>query len=63
VLNHSPHSSYLSGFVFSFFPILWYSKTGNHQQEDLAKFGYKPDSESGKIYESLSYLAMCWNLL
>jgi hypothetical protein len=26
-----------------------YSKTGNHQQEDLAKFGYKPDSERGKI--------------
>jgi hypothetical protein len=24
------------------------AKLAIHQQEDLAKFGYKPDSESGK---------------
>jgi hypothetical protein len=26
--------------LFVFFSILWYTQTGNHSQEDLAKFGY-----------------------
>ncbi len=24
-------------------PVLWYSQSSDYQQEDLAKFGYRPD--------------------
>jgi len=29
--------------ISSFFPNLWHSQTGDHPQEDLAKFGYIRD--------------------
>jgi len=29
--------------ILFFFPILLCDKTGDHPQEDLAKFGYRPD--------------------
>jgi hypothetical protein len=32
-----------SFFFFFFFPTLWSSQNGNHPQEHLAKFGYRPD--------------------
>jgi hypothetical protein len=28
-------------------PILWWSQTGNHPQEDLVKFGYRSDMKIG----------------
>ncbi len=47
----------------SAFSILLCSQTGNHPQEDLAKYGYRLDMKVDlKKNESLYILATCWNL-
>jgi hypothetical protein len=42
-------------FLFLEFPIMWYSQTGDHQQEDLTKYGYRPRYEREKK-KTISYL-------
>jgi hypothetical protein len=37
---------------------MW-SQTGSHPQEDLAKFGYRPDVKVKKI-KNLSYVVELW---
>jgi hypothetical protein len=50
------------GFVLS---MLWCSQTGDHPQEDLAKFGYTSDMIFFFLNLRILYciLAPCWNLL
>jgi hypothetical protein len=48
--------------VFSF-SILWYNQTGDHQQEELAKIGYRSDMKIKKFQNPFHILAPCWNLL
>jgi len=47
------NSEFLMGQISVFFSpssqLLWCSQTGDHPQEDLAKFGYRPDVEVEKI--------------
>jgi len=50
----------------SFFSI-WYSQIGEHQEENLAKFGYKPDIRVEKIKNFLMFFlparTCCKNLV
>ncbi len=45
-----------------FLSILWCSQSGDHPQEDLAKFDYRPDM---KVFKNplIFWLGICWNLL
>jgi hypothetical protein len=46
-----------------FLSISWCSHSGDHPQEELAKFGYKTERKIGKLWESCYILATCCNLL
>jgi hypothetical protein len=43
-------------------PILWCSQTGDHPQEDLAKFGHIPHVKVENL-RSVCILATWWNLM
>ncbi len=48
-----------AGFLFR---ILWCSQSGNHSQNNLAKFGCIVDMKVGKNPNASIFLATCWNL-
>jgi hypothetical protein len=48
--------------VFSF-SIFWCNQTGDHQQEELAKIGYRSDMKILNSKNPFNILATCWNLL
>jgi hypothetical protein len=41
--------------LWPFFPILWCSQTGYHAQEDLAKFGHRPNMKVWKFKNPLYF--------
>ncbi len=45
------------------FQFLWCSQTGDHPQEDLAKFGYKPYLKVENFKNPFIFLTTRWNLL
>jgi hypothetical protein len=51
----------LGGPFFS--SILWCCQTGNHPQEDLAKFGYIPNMKVEKFKKPSYILAAYWRLM
>jgi hypothetical protein len=44
--------------LWPFFPILWCSQTGYHPQEDLAKFGHRPNMKV-ELFKNL-FIGSCW---
>jgi len=50
---------FLSFCLFFFMQFLWYSYTGDHPQEELAKFGYGSERKVEKCKESLYILETC----
>ncbi len=48
---------------FFFLPILWCSQAGDHLQEDLAKFGHRPDMKIKKFKESFVYFGYLLELV
>jgi hypothetical protein len=62
-------SSKLRWLLFSCWPrqgfhstILWCSQSGNHSQNNLAKFGYALDMKVGKIKNKKSFYILCYLL-
>jgi hypothetical protein len=48
------------GFFLFFLAILWRSHhTGNHPQEELAKFGYRSERKVKKFKNAVIFLATC----
>jgi hypothetical protein len=39
---------------FLFFSSLWCKQTGDGSQEDLAKFGHRPDMKKVSVYETMA---------
>jgi hypothetical protein len=46
-----------------FFQFLWCSQTGDHPQEEIAKFGYMSERKVPTLQESSYILTTCWNPL